>query len=655
MVSWIDWIVIVVYILMLLFLGWWLGRKQNSTDEYFVGGRSLTWPIIGISAMATQLSAISFISAPGFVGLRPGGGFIWLGYEFAVPLAMLILIMIVYPVFYRTKIVTIYEYLNKRFDSSIRLAISLVFQISRVFATGITIHMTAIVFQTAFNIPYLMTILLVSIVTIIYATMGGIKAIIYADVIQMVIIFAGIFVCGFYALHLMGGWEVLCANLDPARLKAVDFTNWGYKNNSEFGFWPLFFGGLFLYLSYYGCDQTQSQRLISSKNMKHLNLSLVFNGLARYPMVLAYCLMGLTVGTFALVSPEFMGAIPRDAENIIKADYMLPVFIVNYLPVGIVGLLLVAVFSAAMSSISGTINSLSAASLKDIIIPYFKKDMDNDSAYKWSIGLTIFWGLICTFAVVFAQIAPTVLEAINKVGSLFYGCVLAIFVLGMCTRRANATGCKIGLVFGLALNFYLWIGVPELSWFWWNLTGFIATWSVGYASSVIDLILKEKKIRIKNVLKSSVIYTVIWGITSVALIFILAQNFSEQINFYSQIGYFISGVLMTGLVVDYQNKNENSQHQLPGLIIGLALILTIALSLTQLPVSLLIITAIFAVVTAIYYIYINKQRFDTDVDTKLLISKELIFQPELPVYSTILIGFFVFILVLSIYLKQFFF
>lgn len=483
----LDWIVIIVYIGLLLFLGIYLGSKQNSTEEYFVGSRSLTWPIIGISAMATQLSAISFISAPGFVGLKEnGGGILWLGAEFAVPIAMLILIMVIYPVFYHAKIVTIYEYLNTRFDSSTRLAISLVFQLGRVLATGISIYATAIVFQAAFDINYLITILIVSVVTIIYAATGGIKAVIYADVIQMVIIFAGIFFCAIFALNLIGGWDVFLAHLDHSRLTAVDLNEWGYKGNHEYGFWPMMFGGLFLYLSYYGCDQTQSQRLISSKDMKNLNLSLLFNGLARFPMVLAYCMMGLIIGAFAFMTPEFMNEIPKTAEGITRPDFMLPTFIVNYLPTGIVGLLLVAVLSAAMSSISGTLNSLSAASLKDIVIPYSKKEISEKLAYKLSLLLTVGWGILCTIIALFGdKFAETAIEAINKVGSLFYGSILAVFILGICTKKTNAFGVKVGLVIGVLFNAYLWLGVPELSWLWWNLTGFAISVIFGYGSSFL--------------------------------------------------------------------------------------------------------------------------------------------------------------------------
>lgn len=490
MLSWIDWTITIVYILGLLFMGCAIGRNQSSTKDYFVGGKSLGWQVIALSTMATQLSAISFISAPGFVGLREGGGLIWLSYELAVPLAMLLLILFVYPVFYKANIISIYEYLNNRFDSSIRLFISIVFQLTRVIATGITIHMTAIVFETAFSIPYWAVIAIVSVITIIYSTMGGIKAVIYADAIQMIIIFLGIFVCGYYALQQLGGWDIFIANLDTQRLMAVDFNEWGFNSQGaghhEFGFWPMLLGGLFLYLSYYGCDQTQSQRLISSKNMKNLNAALLFNGVGRFPMVLAYCVMGLLVGTFTLLHPEFMSLIPTTAEGVAKPDYMLPLFIINYLPVGVVGLLLVAVLSAAMSSISSTINSLSAATLQDIVIPYFKRDMSDKAAYRWSIWLTVAWGLLCTLAVIFAQIAPTVLEAINKVGSLFYGSVLGVFILGMCTKRTNAFGCKVGLTTGLLFNLYLWLGVPELSWLWWNVTGFVVTFAVGYGVSILQ-------------------------------------------------------------------------------------------------------------------------------------------------------------------------
>jgi SSS family transporter len=652
MISLVDWIVIITYIILLLALGWWLGNKQSSTEEYFVGARSLTWPVIGISAMATQLSTISFISAPGFVGLREGGGLIWLGYEFAVPIAMLLLIMVLYPVFYKAKIITIYEYLNTRFDSSVRLAISLVFQLGRVFATGITIHATAIVFETAFGIDYILTLVIVAIVTIVYATMGGIKAVIYADVIQMVIIFAGIFVCAFYALHLIGGWEAFTAQVDPARLKAIDFNEWGYQGNHEFGFWPLLIGGLFLYLSYYGCDQTQSQRLVSSKNMWHLNIALVFNGLARYPMVLAYCIMGLLVGTFAATTPEFMSAIPADPNGIVKADYMLPTFIVHYLPVGVIGLLLVAVLSAAMSSISGTINSLSAASLKDVIIPYFKKDMNDAVAYKWSLGLTVFWGIICTLAVVFAQIAPTVIEAINKVGSLFFGSILGIFILGMCTKRANAFGSKIGLILGIIVNLYLWLAVPELSWFWWNMTGFVTTVIIGYLSSIVAAYYSKKELQALLAFQWVFALTLLWGIIYFAFVSLAEPSSSMVINIIGELGSVLYGAIMAVFILSAGIKNANTTAStVLAFVLGLAGNLILWIFVQGIPYFAwfllgFALIAIFGFITRSFII----PEF-AEINIELLATKETIRQPGIANYAIILLSFFIFIILFSVTLK----
>ncbi|MEW5822716.1 MAG: sodium:solute symporter [Cyanobacteriota bacterium] len=652
----LDWIVIIVYIGFLLYLGFYLGSKQKSTEEYFVGSRSLTWPIIGISAMATQLSAISFISAPGFVGLKEqGGGTLWLGAEFAVPIAMLILIMVVYPVFYNAKIVTIYEYLNTRFDSSTRLAISLVFQISRILATGISIYATAIVFQAAFNIHYLLTILIVSVVTIIYAATGGIKAVIYADVVQMVIIFIGIFFCAFYALNLMGGWEIFVDHLDRARLNAVDFAEWGYKGKHEYGFWPMVLGGLFLYLSYYGCDQTQSQRLISSKDMKNLNLSLLFNGLARFPMVLAYCMMGLIVGVFAFMTPEFMNEIPLAANGNPRPDFMLPTFIVHYLPAGIVGLLLVAVLSAAMSSISGTLNSLSAATMKDVVIPYFKKDMKDDQAYKLSLLFTVIWGVLCTIiALVGDKFAETAIEAINKVGSLFYGSILAVFLLGMVTKKTNAFSVKLGLILGVLFNAYLWLNVPELSWLWWNLTGFAVTALIAYITSLLTRYIDKNDFDKQTAFMWGFIIPSVWGIICFLLYASSDVVAADTINLITTSGSLIFGSIVGIFIFTTCLDKKTFVYALFGLTIGL--LINIALwyiTKGNQWVLWLSVAAILAIISG-YIVLLSGRPVEKEVEVGLLSTKIKILQPGIAYYSTILIGFFVVIILFSICLKYMF-
>lgn len=654
-INFIDWIVIIGYIAFLIWLGIWLGSKQNSTEEYFVGARSLTWPVIGISAMATQLSAISFISAPGFVGLKAvnnGGGTLWLSLEFAVPLAMLILIMVIYPVFYRAKIVTIYEYLNSRFDSSTRLAISLVFQLGRFLATGITIYATAIVFQTAFNMPQWITLLIISVVTIVYATTGGIKAVIYADVIQMVIIFAGIILCAVFGLQLIGGWETFITHLEPARLQAVDFNEWGYKGNHEYGFWPMLFGGLFLYLSYYGCDQTQSQRLVSSKDTNHLNISLVFNGLARFPMVLAYCVMGLIVGVFAVITPEFMSEIPRTVAGVPKPDFMLPTFIVHYLPHGIIGLLLVAVLSAAMSSISGTLNSLSAATLKDIVIPYFKKDMDDNTAYKWSLFFTFFWGVICTIlALLGDKFADTAIEAINKIGSLFYGSILSVFILGICTKRTNGFGVKVGLVLGVMFNAYLWQCVPDLSWLWWNVTGFAITTISAYAISLLSESFKKTDISKIAAFQWGILLTTIWGVICFALSMASTTVSADLLKVILQAGSMLFGSIIGIFMITVANKKTNSLSAITGVVLGIIINIYLWLQVSGVFWYLWLLSGLLITILTGLFLYRFTKIEQKDVDELYFLTKEKAKQEHLGIYATILIAFFIIIILFSISLQ----
>ncbi|MEO1628226.1 MAG: sodium/solute symporter [Bacteroidota bacterium] len=410
----LDIFIIIVYSLGLLSLGYFF-KDQKDSKDYFLGGRSFGWFEMGLSTMASQLSAISFISAAAFVGLKANGGMQWLTFEFAVPLAMIFLIVVLIPPLYNAGVVSIYSYLEKRFDLSTRVLISCVFQFSRAFATGIMIYTVALVLSAVMDIPQIATILITGIVTIVYSYQGGMKAVVWGDVIQMLILLAGLLLCIGFGLHHLGGWDVFVESIDEDRLQAVDF-NWGLAEGEEFGFWPMIIGGFFLYASYYGCDQSQAQRSLSGKSLKEVQRALLFNGLFRFPVTLCYCVMGLIIGTFALQTPEFLSQIPSD-----KPDYMIPIFIINYLPHGIIGLLLVAILAAAMSSLSSAINSLSAASVEDLIGRVWKQGepMDNEEQMKYSKLMTVVWGIFCLLlAFTAGNIADTVIEAINKVATM---------------------------------------------------------------------------------------------------------------------------------------------------------------------------------------------------------------------------------------------
>jgi SSS family transporter len=479
--TFLDWIIIIFYAAGLIVLGWWLGLKQKTAEDYYLAGRKLPWLPIGFSTMATQLGAISFISAPAFVALREGGGMKWLGYELALPLAMIVLMAFLFPVFHSLRIISVYEFLERRYDEKTRIAMSLVFQVSRGLATGVTVYAAAIVLSVTLQIPLSITILLIGAVAVVYELFGGIHVDIVSDTIQMIVILLGIIIIGFVGLRLIGGWSSIIEFVDPARLVAVDFSAHGLGDSQNFGFWPLFLGGFFLYASYYGCDQSQVQRELSARNLKECKLSLLFNGFFRFPIVLGYCTVGLILGAYVAQHPEFLGNFPQG-----RADYLLPAFILAKMPPGVVGLIFIAIMAAAMSSLDSSINSLSAATVEDIYKKIRKKKIEPEQEMKSSKMFTLFWGVFCIgFAFFVGDISPTIIESINKIGSAFYGPVFAVFLAGIISSKAKPFPAIAGLVSGVAVNLYLWLFVPSVSWLWWNAIGFVIATAVIFLGSLL--------------------------------------------------------------------------------------------------------------------------------------------------------------------------
>ena len=477
--NWLDYLIVIVYAVGFLFLGN-LFRNQKSKSEYFLGGKSFGWLPLSLSMMATQLSAISFISAPAFVGIRKNGGLQWLSFEFGVPLAMIFLAVFLLPKLYKSDIISIYEYLERRFSRSTRLLISIVFQISRSFGTAIMVYAVSLILMSILNIPFWQTILVIGIITLIYSYQGGMKAVVYGDMIQMIILVIGIAICCVTGWHYINGWEGLSQNVDLSRLNAVNFDVLGINGDGEFGFFPMVFGGFCLYASYYGTDQSQVQRLLSAKDLKTVQKTLLFNGILRFPITLLYCFMGLIIGTFVLITPKFQGQIPSD-----KADMMIPVFIRDYLPHGVIGLLIVAILSAAMSSLSSAINSLSATTTEDMLVG--NKEVDEKTYTRYSKLSSLFWGFTCILLAFFAgDIADTVIEAINKIGSVFYGPILATFIVAVGIRSIRSMAMNLGLVAGVGLNIFFWLIIgDQLFWFWWNFIGMIVTLAVAYLVTII--------------------------------------------------------------------------------------------------------------------------------------------------------------------------
>ena len=503
----LDYIIVVAYIIGFLGLGM-LFKNNKGSKDYFLGGNSFGWFPLSLSTMATQLSAISFISAPAFVGLKMGGGMKWLTFELAVPLAMIFIMVVILPPLFRSGIVSIYEFVERRFDVSTRYILSIVFQISRALGTGVMVYTIAFILQAVLEIDFVYTILIISVITIIYSWQGGMKAVVWGDAIQMIILFLGLIICLFYGWDLVQSYGGLTA-FDPARLQVIDY-NLGLKEGEEYGLIPMIIGGFFLYASYYGCDQTQAQRLLSAKDEKTTRKLLLANGLLRFPIVLVYCIMGLIVGGLVSLAPDFSAEIARVTEvhfpeeyakSGIKPDLMVPVFILKYLPHGVIGILMIGIMSAAMSSLSSTINSLSAVTVEDFFNRGTKKLTDRAYMRISKISVIV-WGVVCIGAAfLFGGSDSPVIEIINAIGSVFYGPVLATFVLAIFSKKVNGTGMKAGIIISVAINMVFSKTMQDIIgfelgfhifWMWLNFTGFALCVAVSYlVSGVTGGVTKE--------------------------------------------------------------------------------------------------------------------------------------------------------------------
>jgi SSS family solute:Na+ symporter len=477
----IDWFVIAFYMAGMIALSAWVGRRTRTDRDYYVGGHHLPWYAIGLSTMATQCSTNSLLGAPAFVVLT---GLVWLQYELAVPLAMLFLMWVLLPMYRRHGVISIYEYLEHRFGVETRTALSIIFQFTRAFSTGVTVYGISLVLEVATGIPFWQAVLLLGLVTVIYDVLGGMKAVVWSDVIQMIILVFGILVTGWALLGKVGGVSGVLEYAPDHVFRTLNFRGHGLGDGQTFAFWPMLIGGFFLYIAYYGCDQSQVQRELSGESIKAMRWSLFLNGMARFPLVLLYCVLGVALAAYLQVHPEFWQHIPVD-NGTPRADALLPVFVIRYLPHGIIGLIVVALFAAAMSSLDSTINSLSATSSRDIV-ERFVLSPETEMPVWGNKALTLFWGIVCTaFAFVVGGVAPTVIEAVNKISSLMNGPLLATFLLAIFTVRTRNLPMLAGLISGFLVNVLFWLFLPSISWLWWNVIGTVVSLSVGYGASVL--------------------------------------------------------------------------------------------------------------------------------------------------------------------------
>jgi SSS family transporter len=535
----LDWAVMFGWIAFLVSYGLWRGRGSGTTQEFLLAGKTMPWYAMGLSIMATQASAITFISttAQAYVdGMR------FVQFYFGLPVAMVILSATAVPIFHRAKVYTAYEYLEQRFDAKTRLLVTIVFLISRGLGAGLALSAPAIVLSVILGWPFRETILIMGGLVVLYTTLGGIKAVTWADVQQMIVIMIALVLSLLVAISLLPSDVSFFGALKLAgaagKLNPVTTT---FDWNDRYNIWSGLIGGMFLALAYFGTDQSQVQRYLTGRSIAQSRLGLLLTAVAKVPIQFFILFIGAMVFVVFLFvqpplvfqpvameriqnSPQYasiegryqdaferrqsaahrMIASERGAlqdfqaaqKNIDAArsdalqlagssdtNYIFLSFVTHYLPVGIVGLVIAVIFTAAMSAISGEINSLATVTVIDIYKRHFVSSGSDSHYVTASRVATVFWGI---YAVVFASSATgfgALIEAVNQVGSLFYGGMLGVFVLAFFVKRCTSTGAFIGVLAGEAAIFAT-ARFTE-AFLWYNVVGCVIVVAVGWTISTI--------------------------------------------------------------------------------------------------------------------------------------------------------------------------
>lgn len=470
MVSAIDVTIIVGYLAMMLIIGYFAGKKNTTQEDYFLAGRSMPWIPIALSVAATMISANGFIGGPGWAynsGMYP------VMVNIAVPLAILFAISVTTPVIYRMKITSIYQYMEKRFGKYTKLLTILQFFVNSIIQISSMVYIPVLMIHTMTGWSYNVLVPTVVVIALVYTLMGGIKAVIWTDSIQMVIVVGAVFLVIVTALKGsgIGFFDALSVAAKAGKMNTLDFS---FDITRENTFWATLIGGGFMWIRYFCFDQAQVQRVLTAKSIKSAKNSFVVSA---FVMNIVYYVM-LLVGVILFVF--YQG---RTFET---SNEIMITFILNEMPVGIIGLIIAGVFAAAMSSVDSLLNSMTAVFTKDIYEPLFHKE--KEASLKVTMLISSIIGLIM-IVVIFIGFNGTVKSVLDVVGSYisyFAGPAAGAFILAMFTYRANDKGVAIGFVIGLG-TVYTASVFGKVNWLWNPCIGAVTTVIVGYLLSLVLL------------------------------------------------------------------------------------------------------------------------------------------------------------------------
>jgi solute:Na+ symporter, SSS family len=554
----LDWVVVALYFVWILWDGL---RRSTATDKvegYLLANRSLPWWAVGLSVMATQLSAVTLVGTTGR-GFTEGMSILQL--YFGLPLAMIILSVTVVPFFYRAGVYTAYEYLERRFDTKTRVLTSLLFLLSRGLSCGAVISAPGVILSVIFGWNLTLTVLAIGAPAVVYTILGGVQAVTWADVKQMVVIVGGVaaavvvVVLGLPdrislgdALHIAGA---------TGRLQSIDFS---LDLSKTYTFWSGMIGGLFLMLSYFGCDQSQVQRYLTARSVDEGRHSLLMSAFVKIPLQIVIPLIGILMfafyvfapapllfnpahdarvrassraGDYAALEQQFSRAVDarrtaadafaaarhggdagtidaastafvardadvarvrRDATALVRdvtrdrafgdVNYVFPTFVTTHMPIGLVGLIIAAIFAASMSTVAAELNSLATATLIDFYRRLYVTDADDAHYLRVGKIATAFWGVFaCGVALYAANLGPLI-DVVNRFGSFFYGSILGVFVLAIGVKRSTANGAFCGLLAGMAAVAAV-ATYTNIAFLWHNVVGAVVVVAVGLVISPV--------------------------------------------------------------------------------------------------------------------------------------------------------------------------
>jgi SSS family transporter len=554
----LDWAVVAAYLAWMVWDGVRRTKLERTTESYFLANRSMPWWAVGLSVMATQLSAITLV---GTTGQGYNDGLRFVQFYYGLPLAMVILCVTLVPFFYRAKVYTAYEYLERRFDLKTRTLTSGLFLVSRAMSCGAIAAAPAVVLSVVLGWSVTLTTLLILVPAIIYTMLGGVQAVTWTDVKTMgLTVFALLIAMVFLVMGLPGGVGVddaLSIAGGTGRLQAFDFR---FTLTETYTFWSGMLGGLFLMLSYFGCDQSQVQRYLTAKSVDDGRTSLLMSAYWKIPLQVLVLVVGVftflfylfnqppllfnpvhdqrvrsgeSAGAFEALQSEFQAAfdarrqaavqiaaarngqdvrgqaratdefnrhdqalrsIRTRAAALVKqttgdptyndVNYVFPTWITTALPIGIVGLWIAAIITAATDSIAAELNSLSTASVIDFYKRLMKPSATDEHYLMVSRAATGFWGIFAGFVAVYASNLGALIEVVNRFGSFFYGSILGVFMLAILTRRSTGTGAFVGLIAGMSAVAAVAFGRPDISFLWHNVIGAVVVFAVGLTLSV---------------------------------------------------------------------------------------------------------------------------------------------------------------------------